>query len=316
MKVVSTSPTFARYSEEPIRLLEAEGIEVVRIPPQVEGPEFWAAVEAADALIVAYTPINEDLLKRVPRLKIVCKHGVGVDNIDLEATRKRGVWVTNAPDGNTTAVADFTFGLMLALARRVEETSRRTKAGEWPQVVGGEVGGKTLGVVGLGRIGKEVVRRAGGFGMNILAFDPYPDHGFARENGVSFKALEELLRHSDFISLHMPLTDTTRHLIGAAELGVMKPSSCLINASRGGLVDENALYDALKEGRLAGAALDVFEHEPAREHSLFSLDNFIATPHAAGYTREAITNVGIACARNVSDVLVRGLRPSSVVNGM
>ncbi|WP_276356253.1 phosphoglycerate dehydrogenase [Cohnella caldifontis] len=316
MKVVSTSSTFARYSDEPIRLLEAEGIQVVRIPPQAEGPELWEAVKDADAMIVAYTPVDDRLLEQAPRLQIVCKHGVGVDNIDLEAAKRRGVWVTNVPDGNATAVADFTFGLLLALARRIEETSRRTKAGEWPQVLGGEVGGKTLGVVGLGRIGKEVVRRARGFGMSILAFDPYPDQRFAEEYGVSFVTLEELLRQSDYITLHMPLTETTRHLIGAAELGVMKRGSFLVNASRGGLVDESALYGALKEGRLAGAALDVFEHEPAREHPLFSLDNFIATPHAAGYTREAITNVGVACARNVADVLVRRLRPASVVNGL
>lgn len=316
MKVVSTSPSFAKYSDEPVNMLRAAGIEVVQLPGDAAEHELLAAFEDADAAIVGYTAVNQRLLQHAVKLQIVCKHGAGVDNIDLEGTRKKGIWVTNVPDGNKMAVADFTFGLMLSLARRIQETNQRTKAGEWPQIAGSEIYGKTLGVIGLGRIGKEVVRRAKGFDMNIIAYDPFPDYAFAESSKVTFTTLEEVMQQSDYVTLHMPLSEQTHHLIGAEQLGLMKSSAYLINVSRGGLIDEAALYTALKNGRIAGCALDVFEREPVTGHPLFSLANCMATPHAAGYTHEAITNVGIACAANIVNVLVHGRRPSSVLNGL
>lgn len=316
MKVVSTSPSFAKYSDEPLNMLQAAGIEVVHVSGNAAENELYAAFQDAEAAIVGYTAINQSILEHADKLKIVCKHGVGVDNIDLEAAKRKGVWVTNVPDGNKMAVADFALGLMLSLARRIQETDQRTKAGEWPQTAGSEIYGKTLGVIGLGRIGREVVRRARGFDMTIVAYDPFPDHAYAMANGVRYARLQELLQLSDYVTLHMPLSEQTHHLIGTEQLDLMKTSAYLINVSRGGLIDEAALHDALKNGRIAGCALDVFEREPLTEHPLFSLANCIATPHVAGYTHEAITHVGVACATNIVNVLVHGSRPSSVVNGL
>ncbi|WP_299092009.1 phosphoglycerate dehydrogenase [uncultured Metabacillus sp.] len=314
MKVISTSPSFGMYSNEPIEYLNHHGIELVRISDQAPQSEWFSAVEDADALIIGYTEINQHLLDHAPNLKIVCKHGVGVDNIDLEATKQKSVWATNVPDGNKMAVADYAFGLFFSLARNIPQANALTKGGEWPRIIGTEVFGKTLGVVGLGRIGKEVVRRAKGFDMRIIAFDPYPDLAFAEEHGVEFTELSDLLRRSDFVTLHMPLNEQTKNLIGSDELNMMKDTAYLINVSRGGMVDEHALYTGLVEKKIAGAAVDVFLKEPVTDHPLFSLPNFIATSHIAGYTYEAINKVGMTCVENIVNVLVKGEKPVHVVN--
>jgi D-3-phosphoglycerate dehydrogenase len=314
MKVVSTSPSFGMYSNEPIEYLNNHGIELVRISDGAPTSELFSELEDADAAIVGYTEINQSLLEHSPNLKIVCKHGVGVDNIDLEATRRKSVWATNVPDGNKMAVADYAFGLLFSLARNIPQANALTKGGEWPRMIGTEVYGKTLGVIGLGRIGKEVVRRAKGFDMIILAFEPYPDVAFAEENGVIFTELPELLKQSDFVTLHMPLNEQTTNLIGAEQLNIMKETAYLINVSRGGMIDEDALYAGLTEKKIAGAAIDVFLKEPVTNHPLFTLPNFIATSHIAGYTYEAINNVGMTCVKNIVNVLVKGERPLHVVN--
>lgn len=316
MKVVSTSPSFAQYSNEPIEVLEQHGIQLIQLPADIQEEAFIAAVQEADAAIVAFNTISPNVLARAPRLKIVCKHGVGVDNIDLEAARKSGVWVTNVPNTNKHAVADFTFALMLSLARQIPAANELTKKGEWPRIFGSDVYGKTVGIIGLGNIGKEVARRSRGFDMKILAFDPYPDHSFAEKHDVSFVSLEELLAKSDFVTLHIALTEQTENCIGRKELNLMKKSAYLIHASRGGIVNEDALYDVLRDGSIAGAALDVFEQEPAREHLLFGLPNLIATSHIAGYTSGAVNEIGMTCVRNIVEVLVNKQRPEHVVNGM
>ncbi|QXE17863.1 phosphoglycerate dehydrogenase [Clostridium sp. 001] len=316
MKVISTSPSFAKYSKEPIEYLNKNDIEVSYLPADIAEDEFIEKIHDVDALIVAFTQINENVLKNAPNLKIVCKHGVGVDNIDLEATKKRNVYVTNVPNANKHAVADFAFGLILASARQIPQANDLTKKGEWPRIFGTDVHGKTLGIIGLGNIGKEVAFRAKGFSMNVLAYDPYPDEKFAAQNGITFVTIDELLKQSDFVSIHIPLLDSTRDLINYQKMKIMKKGSYLVNASRGGIVVENDLYKALKEGVISGAALDVFTEEPLKSHPLFELPNFIASPHIAGYTAGATDALGMTCVENIVNVLVNNEKPEFIVNNM
>ncbi len=313
MKVVSTSPSFAKYSNEPIEFLRNHQIEFEYLPADITEAEFIEKMQGVNAAIVAFNTISEKVLDSLPDLKIVCKHGVGVDNIDVKAAQDRGVVVTNVPNANKHAVADFAFALMLSLARKIPEANDKTKKGEWPRIFGSDVYGKTLGIVGLGMIGREVAKRAKGFDMKIVAYDPYPNDAFAAEYGIEYVQLEELLTISDFITLHMPLTPQTRNLIAEKEFALMKEEAFIVNASRGGIVSEAALYEALKNGKIAGAALDVFEEEPATDHPLFEHSNFIALPHIAGYTSGAINTLGMVCVQNIVDVLVNNKEPNHVI---
>ncbi|MEH7483276.1 phosphoglycerate dehydrogenase [Neobacillus drentensis] len=316
MKVVSTSPSFAKYSNEPIEYLQKHGLELVHLPADLSEDELIKNLKDADAAIVAFSEINSRVLEQAPALKIVCKHGVGVDNIDLDAAREKNVWVTNVTNANMHAVADFSFGLMLSLARQIPQTDYLTKQGQWPRVFGTDVFGKTVGIIGLGAIGREVARRAKGFGMDILAYDPFPNREYAEQNNIKLVELDELFKSSDFITLHLPLTEQTNGLVGKRQFEMMKNSAFLVNASRGGIVVEADLYNALKNGEIAGAALDVFVEEPLEKHPLFELPNFIAMPHIAGYTDGAVNALGMTCVKNIVDVLVRQKKPQFVVNGL
>ncbi|MBD1382642.1 phosphoglycerate dehydrogenase [Metabacillus arenae] len=314
MKVVCTSPSFAKYSDEPVQYLTENGIELIRLPADIEEEEFIRQSKDAYAAIVAFNRINENVLEQLPNLTIICKHGVGVDNIDLPAAKKRNVFVTNVPNANKHAVADYAFGLMLALARKIPQGVQQTKNGEWPRIFGSDVYGKTIGIVGLGMIGKEVAKRAKGFNMNILAFDPYPDQTFAAEYQVEYVELTELLKNSDFVTLHMPLIEETKNLISKAQFQLMKKNAFLVNASRGCIVSEEDLYDALINKEIAGAALDVFALEPLESSPLYDLDQFIAMPHAAGYTSDAVNTLGMVCVKNIVDVLNHRKTPQYMVN--
>jgi D-3-phosphoglycerate dehydrogenase len=247
-------------------------------------------------------------LAAAPRLKVISKHGVGYENIDLEAARDRNIPVAIAGGAIADSVADMALALLLALARQIPQGDASVRAGDWKRFVGPELAGKTLGIVGLGQIGKGVCRRAKGFGLQVVAYDTYQDQAFAASWGVSYLPLDELLAQSDFISLHAPVTAETRHLMGAEQLARMKPTAYLINTARGELVDELALYEALKQGHLAGAASDVFIQEPPGEHPLLTLANFIATPHSAGQTPEGLRRMGEITAENALRVL-RGEAP-------
>lgn len=316
MKVISTSPSFAKYSNHPVEYLNENGFEVLAFPADITLEALKPHLADADALIVAFTEINAELLDCAPRVKIVCKHGVGVDNIDLMETKARGIWVTNVPNANKHAVADFTFALLLSLARQIPQANNQTKKGEWPRIFATDAWGKTIGICGLGNIGKQVALRAKGFNMRVVSFDFYQDTAFAAEHGIEFVSKEELLERSDFITLHMPLTDRTKDFISINEMRQMKPSTYLINASRGGVVNEVDLYTALDEKVIAGAASDVFEQEPLTEHPLFSLDSFIATSHIAGYTDGAVNAIGEHCVENIVAALVHKNRPQNVMNGL
>ncbi len=315
-KVINTSPSFARYSSHPADVLREHGFELCAFPADATLDALTPDLADAEALIVAFTEVNAELLDRAPKLRIVCKHGVGVDNIDLEETRRRGIWVSNVPNANKHAVADFTLAVLLALARRIPEADAQTKEGQWPRIFATDAWGKTIGICGLGNIGKQVALRAKGFNMRVLAFDFYPDTAFAEAEGIQFVGKDELLAQSDFVTLHMPLTDMTKDFIGEAEFRRMKPAAFLVNASRGGVVNEAALVQALLAREIAGAASDVFEQEPLQAHPLFALDNFIATSHIAGYTDGAINAIGEQCVEDIVAVLVRQTRPQNVMNGL
>src|SRR5215208_3134865 len=270
----------------------------------LKGVELAEAVRGADGLVV-----RSETRVTAERLRVVGRAGVGVDNIDVAAATQRGVVVMNAPDGNTMTTAEHTLALLLALARRVPEGQASLKAGRWERkkFVGVELRGKTLGVVGLGRIGRVVASRALGFEMKVVAFDPFVAPERLRDEGIELASLEEVCERADFITVHSPLTPETRGLIGAREFARMKPGVLVINCARGGLVDERALYEAIKEGRVAGAALDVFEEEPPpADHPLLSLEEVVATPHLGASTREAQEGVAIIVAEQMRDFFLTG----------
>ena len=270
--------------------------------------ELIALIGVADVLISGTEPVTARVLAAAPNLKVISKHGVGFENIDLEAAKSWGIPVAIAGGAIADSVADMAMALLLAAARQIPQGDVSAKKGEWKRFVGPELRGKTLGIVGLGQIGKGVCRRAKGFGMNVVATDAYEDEHFAASWGVRYLPLSDLLAKSDFVSLHAPVTPETQGLIGRAELEAMKPTAFLINTSRGELVDESALHEALRTGIIAGAASDVFHKEPPGDNPLLKLDNFIAAPHSAGQTPEGLRRMGEITAENALRVL-RGEAP-------
>jgi D-3-phosphoglycerate dehydrogenase / 2-oxoglutarate reductase len=263
-------------------------------------------LEQADALLVrSDTQVTADLLAGAGRLKVIGRAGAGVDNIDVEAATRRGIVVVNAPGGNTFAAAEHTLALLLSAARRIAPADASIKQGEWrrSEFLGVEVRGKVLALIGLGRVGAEVARRAQAFDLRVLAYDPYVSADLARRVGVEVSDLRGALEQADFVSLHTPLTEHTRGLIGAEQLGWMKPTAFLINCARGGLVDEAALLAVLEAGWLAGAALDVFEQEPPADARLARHPKVVATPHLGASTVEAQVNVARQVAEQVVQVL-------------
>ena len=292
-------------AEEGLSLLRQHGEVVVR--PHKSPEELRALIGEYDALVVrSETRVTADLIAAGQRLQVIGRAGVGVDNIDVEAATDRGIVVVNAPEGNTISAAEHTIALMLALARHVPQANAALQAGRWQRepYLGVELRGKVLGIVGLGRVGSEVARRARSFEMRLLAHDPYISTDHFRILGVEPVSLDKLLEEADFVTVCTSLTSTARGLMGPSELARMKPTARLINASRGGVIDEAALYDALRDGRIAGAALDVFQAEPlSPESPLLGLPNLITTPHLGGSTVEAQTSVAVDVAEQIVAVL-------------
>ncbi len=278
-------------------------------------------VRDVDALVSLLTdPIDAEVFDAAPKLRIVSQYAVGYDNIDIEEATKRGIYVTNTPGVLTETVADFTFALMLAVARRVVEADRYVREGRWKvawhplMMLGSDVYGRTLGIVGMGRIGSAVARRAKGFGMRILYYDSVRREDLEKELGAEFVDLDRLLEESDYVSLHVPLTPETYHLIGEEQLRKMKPTAFLINTARGKVVDQRALYKALKEGWIAGAGLDVFEQEPIPpDDPLLKLDNVVLAPHAASASHETRSRMAEMVAENLIAFL-NGKVPPNLVN--
>lgn len=268
--------------------------------------ELLEIIGAYAALVVrSETKVTAEVIQAGANLQVIGRAGVGVDNIDVPAATARGIVVVNAPTGNNIAAAEHTVAMMLSLARHIPQANASLKAGEWKRskFVGLELRNKTLGVVGLGKIGSEVSRRALGLEMRVVGFDPFITPDRAKSLGVELRSLNDLLAESDFVTVHTPLTDQTKALIGAEEIALMKPTARIINCARGGIIDEQALYDAVESGRIAGAAIDVFTAEPAVDNILLKSDKIVVTPHLGASTEEAQVNVAIDVAEQIVDVL-------------
>jgi D-3-phosphoglycerate dehydrogenase len=292
-----------------VETLRGEGL-LVDVVPTLGPEELARRIGPFHGLVVrSASRVTAAVIEAAPALRVIGRAGAGLDNVDIDAAGRRGIVCMNVPDGNTIAAAEHTMALLLAVARKIPQAHAHLRGGKWERepFLGVEVYGKTLGIVGLGRIGTEVARRAQGFQMSVVAYDPYLDTGVAERLGVERVDLDALLRRSDFISVHVPLTKETRGLIGAAELARTKPGVRIVNCARGGVVDEPALAAAIQAGRVAGAGLDVFDREPPWGSPLVDLDAVVVTPHLGASTVEAQTRVAVAIARQVADLLVRGI---------
>jgi phosphoglycerate dehydrogenase-like enzyme len=297
-RVLIGSRSFGRTFPEHLVTLERAGCEVL---PNGRGRPYAAAelvelLPEVDAIVTGTDELTAEAIAAGPRLKTIAKHGVGLDNVDVEAARAHGVTVTSTPGTMHDAVADLAIALLLALAREIVPLHAATVAGEWAPRAGIELRDRTLGVVGLGRIGRAVARRAQAFGMRVCAADPEADLTWAGEHGVEVVGLDELLAVSDAVSLHAPGTGAP--LLGREELARMRPGVLIVNTARGSLIDEEALVDALREGRVAGAGLDVFAEEPPGGSPLLALERVVATPHIGGLTDAALRRMGELCVRN------------------
>jgi D-3-phosphoglycerate dehydrogenase len=289
-----------------------EGVEILKKHAEVDvktglKPEELLAIigEYEGLMVRSETKVTAKVIEAGKKLQVVARAGVGIDNIDVEAATQRGIVVVNAPTANTMAAAEHSIALMLALARKIPQAHESLKDGAWKRqdFVGVEVRNKTLGILGLGNVGSEVARRVQGFHMRVLGYDPYVSPEYARNLRVELVPLEQIFREADFITLHLPLTPQSKNMIGAKELSMMKPTVRIINCARGGLIDEQALEQALQEGRIAGAALDVFAQEPPKDSPLLKNEKVIVTPHLGASTQEAQANVAIDAAEQIVSVL-------------
>jgi len=275
-----------------------------------------------DALVVrSQTKGNKRVIEAAKKLRVVGRAGVGVDNVDVDAATRRGIIVMNTPGGNTISTAEHTFSMMMALARNIPQAHMSMKAGKWDRksFEGTEVYNKTLGIIGMGRIGTEVARRAIAFGMRVLTYDPFLSLSRAKALQVEVVELDEIYTRSDFITVHVPMTDQTRGMINKDTIAKMKDGVRLINCARGGIINEKDLYDAIKSGKVAGAALDVYEQEPPKDSPLLELPQVVMTPHLAASTQEAQESVGVEVAEQIADVLaggtIRNADPSKIPAG-
>ena len=306
MKNVMVFPSsFGKFSKEPEQILTDGGCTFTKyFKAGMTEDEVIEKLQGYDAVILGLEPMTAKVMKACPQLKVVARFGVGMDNVDQAAAKELGIKVYNTPAANANAVADYTFGMMLDLARSISTASRDLKAGQWNKYTGYPVYGATLGIIGLGAIGKGMARRARGFNMRIMAYDIYWDEEFVKEYGVEKASLEEIYREADFITLHTALTPETRNMISMEQMKMMKPSAFLLNCARGGLINEDDLAQALKEGVIAGAGIDAFCKEPPFGSPLLELDSVVGAPHIAGSSIDAINTMGRMSAQKC----VQGLK--------
>ena len=304
MKVLISSRSFGKINSEPIDALIDAGFEVVVNPynKKLDEGELIELIGDAVGLIAGTEQITENMLNHAKALKVISRYGVGMDNIDLDAAKNKGIEVYNTPNAPAKAVAELALTLILNLMRRIPESSQSMKDGIWQPQMGHSLYGKTLGIIGLGRIGKELVKLVQPFNVDIFAYEKYPDNDFITTQNIKLGSLEDVLSQSDVVSIHLPLMKETRNIIGAKELSLMKHNSMLINTARGGLIDENALVSALKEGDIAGASLDAFENEPYIGE-LSNLDNVLLTPHIGTYTEETRIIMEMETVENLINAL-------------
>lgn len=311
-RVLVTPTSYAKHDPRLRAELEAAVGEVVYNPTSrpLTSAEVRELLPGCDGYIAGLDVIDRAALEGADRLKVIARYGVGVEKVDLDAARARGIRVTNTPGANASAVAELALGLMLALARQIPAAAQATRAGEWPRFNGIGLEGKTVGLLGIGAIGKQVARRARAFDCAVIAYDPFADAAFAQAHGVELLPQADVVARADFLSLHLPVLPETRGLVGAALLAQMKPGSFLVNTARGELVDEAALLAALQSGQLAGAALDCFSLEPpGADNPLLALPQVIATPHIGAHTDSATSAMGWMAQRDCLAVL-RGDAPA------
>jgi D-3-phosphoglycerate dehydrogenase len=305
----------ASWHQDEVRMVEETGA-TVKIIPDKGDDLYHSEVASADGLVVGLLPVTRQLMENSPRLMIVARHGVGYDSVDLKAATDLGIVVTNTPGVNSDAVAEFTFGLLLAYIRQIPHSWELMRGGGWrkPQNLEAvDIRGKTLGIIGLGRIGSRVSKIGNAFGLKVLACDPYITEKDFKNAGAQPVSREEAIRQADYLTLHTPLSDETRKMIGAKELSMMKKSALLINTSRGEVVDEDALIEAANKGTIAGAALDVFKDEPPKDMRIASHPRILVTAHLAGLTQEAMYRTFIAAATQVVHAL-KGEKPPFALN--
>ena len=306
MKVLVTPTSMtAATSSAPLSQLRAFADEVVFNPkgaPLTED-ELLPLLQDCDGYLAGLDQVTAKVLQACHKLKVISRYGVGCDAVDLAAAKSLGITVTNTPGANAQGVAELAMALMLSVARRIPYLDRETKAGHWVRSTGIELCGRTVGILGLGAIGKRLAECCKGFGMKVVAYDPYIDKSYCEEHQILPLQLEELLHTADIISLHLPLTEATHHIINAQAIAQMRDGAILINASRGAIVEEDAAYGALVSGKLGGLGLDAFEVEPPVGSKLLELDNVVATPHTGAHTMEAVSNMQALAVQNLIDVL-------------
>ena len=287
-------------------ILEKNGLQIT-YEPEITPDQILEKIENFEVVVVrSRTKITKDMIEKANKCKIIARVGVGLDNIDQTAAKEKNIRVINAVEGAMNAVAELVIGLMLSLAREIPRADREVRNGNWikKELMGTELRGKYLGIVGLGNIGKRLGRLAKALNMNIIGYDVVPiDEEFSKEVGLMKADLGTLLASSDYVSLHVPLLDSTKHLINSEKMDTMKNTARIINTSRGGVIDEDALYEYLKDGKLGGAALDVFEVEPATSNNLARLPNFISTPHMGAQTKEAQSLAANVIAEKIIQIL-------------
>lgn len=301
MKVLTTPRSYGKTDPAVFDMLEKAGLEVIRNETGgiLDRETMKRLLADCDGVIVGVDPLDAGVMAAAPKLRAIAKYGVGVDNIDLEAAKARNIKVSRTVGANAEAVADYAMTLMLTVARRAASIDARCRRGDWKKITTRDVSGGVLGLLGLGAIGKLVARRAQGFGMTVTAYDPFWNEEYAAANHIVKASPEEIYAQADVISLHLPLTEETRGIIGAAELAMMKPDAILINTARGGLIDESALLDALEAGRIYGAGIDAFAQEPPEDPRWFALENVVLGSHCAASTAGAARNMGRMATENL-----------------
>ena len=317
MKILVTPTSFSKDKRsQALDMLEEFADEIIFNPygRPLTAPEMILLLDNVDGIIAGLDYITEEVINNASKtLKVISRYGVGYERIDIEAASKKGIVVTNTPGVNAESVADLALSLMLSIARGIPTLNSQVKNGEWPRFSGAELYKKTVGILGLGAIGKGVAMRAKGFSMKVLAYDPYIDRAYAEANDIEVCDFEEIISNSDFISLHLPLNEKTKNIINADTILKMKKGAVIINTARGGLIDEDAAYQGLQSGKLGGLGLDAFEKEPPENSPLFELDNVVVTPHTGAHTAEAVCNMGIMSVQNLIDVL-SGNKCNHIVN--
>ena len=306
MKILVTPTSFKPESDSPaMKKLKSFSDLLVFNPgtkPLTED-ELIPLLDGCIGCIAGLDHYTSKVIESAKSLKVISRYGVGVNEVDLAAAKAKNIVVCNTPGVNSQAVADLTFALLLSIARKVSILDRKTKEGQWPRSTGTELYAKTIGILGLGAIGKAIAQRAAGFSMKVLAYDPYIDKKYAEAKGIIAADFAALIKEADFISLCLPLTDETRNIISADAMKSMKKGVIIVNTARGGLIDEAAAHELLVSGHLGGLGLDVFEEEPPKKSPLFDLENVVLTPHTAAHTREAITAMADLSVQNLIDVL-------------